>query len=116
MVKEGYIPYLKKWSNPQQSAEVDSDKKKKLQEEDLHSDKQRLWPRRSEEVDLKELTNSDDTRHLHRSQISDSQTTNLQRDEERFINLLNCAYPTLDLGDGTFSDNCQRLLANMVDY
>ena len=83
VVKEGYIPYLKKWLNPQHSAEIDPNKKKKSWEEDVHSNIQRLCP-----GGLRQLATCKHSPTLmiqgsfHRSQISDSPATNLQRDNK----------------------------------
>ena len=82
MIKEGHIPYLKKWSNPQQSAEINPNKKT-LQEDDIHSNIQRLCPRGPKQLmTCKNWPTLTIQGSLHRSQISNSQATNLQRDDE----------------------------------
>ena len=59
VVREGYIPYLKKWSKHQQSA-----KKAEVDENphELHSDIQRLVPGGPKMSDSQKLTNSTATR------------------------------------------------------
>ena len=62
IVQEGYIPYLKKWSKIQRSTEVKV-VDQNSQEEDVHSNIQRLFPGSPKKVgDSQALANPDDTR------------------------------------------------------
>ena len=61
VIREGYIPYLKKWTELQESSNIKA--KDNSQEDEVHSDTQRLFPGGPKKVsDSQKLANSDDTK------------------------------------------------------